>query len=82
MDEQVLDWMPGSLAPDEALVGALMRWREVPRGRFQYGYYRGKQDGIHTFSLTPTGPINIWRVWAPVQVAVVRRSPDLETGEQ
>lgn len=73
-----LVWVSGREG-GRATVGALLRWREVRRGPWKYGYYRGPEGSMLTFSLTSDGPITEWRVNVgfDAQVAViVRASPN------
>jgi len=67
-----LRWLSGRDG-GRAETGSLVRWRDVKRGPWQYGYYRGVERRSLTFSLTPEGPIFRWATHLGLdgQVAVV-----------
>lgn len=73
-----LTWQTGAQGA-RAVPGALLRWREVKRGRWQYGYYRGiDEHRALTFSNTPDGPIVRWSygIGLDGQMAVVVPTSD------
>lgn len=79
-----LAWVSGADGA-RATPGALLRWRDVKRGPWQYGYYRGVEHGMLTFSLTADGPITLWsRYLGPgsQMAVVVPTSPDSGEGDR
>lgn len=78
MSRSKLAWKSGA---DGATVqvGDLVRWRHFSRGPLQYGFYRGVQDRILTFSDDAQGPVTLWMAYLPPfsQKAVIERVSDV-----
>ncbi|MDJ0323184.1 hypothetical protein QMG61_05330 [Cryobacterium sp. PH31-AA6] len=64
----------------EITPGALLRWREVKRGQYQYGYYRGVQNRAMAFSLTSDGPIFLWAFELGIGAQVATITTDSGSG--
>lgn len=79
-----LTWQTGAQGA-RAVPGALVRWREVKRGPWQYGYYRGVDEHrAMTFSKTASGPIVRWSygLGLDAQVAVVVPASPVSSTEE
>lgn len=71
-----LQWVGGDVT--KAAPGCLLRWKAHKSDAWEYGYWRGTEHRMLTFSDSPVGPVTRWAVLGHpfMQVQIVTRDTE------